>query len=522
MSAMTSLERFRGDPASFIERYLYDPETKKPFKLLDAERAFLEHAFKLGTGGRLLFPEQVYSAPKKSGKTAFAAMHMLVTTLLFGGRYSEAYSVANDLEQAQSRVFEMVRRIVEASPLLKSECKVVASSITFRDSKSVITAIASDYAGAAGGHPTISSFDELWGSVSERSRRLWDELVPVPTRKVSLRLVTTYAGFSGESNLLEELYKRGMSLPEVGPDLRAGDGLLFFWSHVPIASWQDDRWLAEMRRSLRPNQYLRMIENRFTSGESNFIEMAWWDDCVDPQLSPVFSDRSMPIWIGVDASVKRDSTALVAVTYDAQTQGVRLVNHRIFQPTSENPINFEAMVEHTLLEWSQRYKVQEILFDPFQMIATAQRLQSIHRLPMQEYAQTVSNLTATSQGLYELVKGRNLVAYPDEEIRLAVSRAVASESARGWKISKDKQSHKIDVLIALSMAALAAVRANSKTRRKILYGTIGVHGEVDEIDLETGRFIKRDNSTTRIVLRDVDESGHIIQTRRLDGWTNIH
>jgi phage terminase large subunit-like protein len=42
---------------------------------------------------------------------------------------------------------------------------------------------------------------------------------------------------------------------------------------------------------------------------------------------------------------------------------------------------------------------------------------------------------------------------------LAVSRAVSVETQRGWRISKDKQSHKIDVVVALSMAALGAIKA---------------------------------------------------------------
>jgi hypothetical protein len=79
----------------------------------------------------------------------------------------------------------------------------------------------------------FSSFDELWGYTSERSRRLWDEMVPSPVRRISCRLVTTYAGFEGESTLLEELYKRGLAQEQIGIDLRAGDGLLMFWSHTP-------------------------------------------------------------------------------------------------------------------------------------------------------------------------------------------------------------------------------------------------------------------------------------------------
>jgi hypothetical protein len=141
------LERWRRDPASFIETVLYDPETEQPFKLLDSEREFLKFAFKLSAVGKLLFPEQVFAAPKKSGKTGFAALHMLTTVLLFGGSFAEGYALANDLEQAQSRVFQAIRRIVEASPLLKNEAKISADKIVFPNFRNAtITAITSNYA----------------------------------------------------------------------------------------------------------------------------------------------------------------------------------------------------------------------------------------------------------------------------------------------------------------------------------------------------------------------------------------
>jgi hypothetical protein len=59
--------------------------------------------------------------------------------------------------------------------------------------------------------------------------------------------------------------------------------------------------------------------------------------------------------------------------------------------------------------------------------------------------------------------GRNFAVYPDAGIRLAISRAVGIEGSRGWKISKDKQAHKIDVVVALGMAALAAVKAQGQS-----------------------------------------------------------
>jgi hypothetical protein len=42
-------------------------------------------------------------------------------------------------------------------------------------------------------------------------------MIPPPTRKIACRLTTTYAGFEGESELLETIYQRGLTLPLVGP-----------------------------------------------------------------------------------------------------------------------------------------------------------------------------------------------------------------------------------------------------------------------------------------------------------------
>jgi phage terminase large subunit-like protein len=453
----TALSRWRADPINFIEEILHDPETGRPFVLLDAECAFMRHAFVLDRNGRLLYPELVFGAPKKSGKTTCAALIVLVMVLLRSdGRFAEGYCVANDFEQAQSRVFTVCRRIVEASPLLRGAARITSDRITFPALDAVIVAIASDAASAAGGNPTISCFDELWGYTSERSRRLWDEMITSPARRISCRLTVSYAGFSGESVLLEDLHKRGTALPdEVGPSLRAGDGMLFAWHTQPIAPWQDERWLAEMRRSLRPSAYARMIENQFVSAQSRFVDLEAWDSCVRLD-GPLYRDAglNLPIWVGVDASTKRDSTALVAVSFD-QARNVRLVSHRIFTPAAGDPIVFETTIEKTLREWHENFHLRQVLFDPFQMASVAQRL-AHEGIPIEEYPMTVSNLTAATSNLFDLISARQLLLYPDA--RLAVSHTIVHESSRGLRLDKLKQSHKIDVVVALSLAALAAVR----------------------------------------------------------------
>lgn len=339
------------------------------------------------------------------------------------------------------------------------EAKITSDRITFPTfSDATIVAVASDYSSVAGGNPAISCFDEAWAYTSERSRRLWDEMVPSPVRKISCRLVVTYAGFSGEFVLLEELYKRGMAQPEVAPGLHAGDGILLAWHHQPIAPWQTETWLSDMRRSLRPQQYLRMIENRWVSSESSFVDLAAWDRCVDASATPILADKALPIFVGVDASIKHDSTAIVAVTWDQQAQKVRLVAHRVFNPSPLDELDFEECIESTLLDLNRRYRLLKVLADPWQLAHCAQRLLR-QGLFVEEFAQSAGNLIIASQNLYELIEGRNLVLYPDAAMRLAVSRTIAVERARGWHIVKERQTAKIDCVIALSMAALAAVRS---------------------------------------------------------------
>ena len=456
------IDRWRHQPLDFIAQVLRNPETGQPFELFPAQREFLTHAFTLTEDGRFAYPEQCFGGIKKTGKSATAAMHLLTTTCLYGGRFAEAYVVANDFDQAQGRVFQAVRRIVEASPLLKREASITAARIEFPATGATIQAIASDFAGAAGGHPTISSFDEAWGYQSERARRMWDELVPVPTQKVSCRLVTSHAGFTGESVLLEDICKRGMALPEVGPSLRAGDGMLFAWHTKPVAPWQTPEWVEEMRRTMRPSAFTRQMLNEPVSSESTFVDMSAWDACVQPALTPVRHDKQLFVWAGVDASVKRDATALVACTYDKKAKCVRLVRHKVFTPTPGDPINFEATVEATLLDWKKRYRLRKVYFDPFQMVAVAQRLEKQH-IKIEPFAQTTANLTEATSNLFDLIQSRSIVLYPDAAMRLAASRAVIRENSRGGCLDKLKQSHKIDSIVALAMAALAAVKGQSES-----------------------------------------------------------
>lgn len=391
---------WRKDPVRFVEDVLVDPLTRLPFVLYEAQKRFLREAFRLDPDGRLTYTDTVFGAPKKSGKSATGAMAAIYLAVVLAGEKGEVYALAADLDQASERVFEAIVRMIQASPILRSIAKITTGRVEIRSTGTFIQAVANDYASFAGGNPSLCIFDELWTFKSERDRRLWEEALPSPVRKISARMVVSHAGFEGEESVLEDLYRRGIQGEEIAPGLYRSDGLLFYWTNESLAPWQNDKHFATARRSLRANQYLRMIENRWVTAESTFIPLDEWDACTDANLHPILTDQTLPIWIGLDASMKHDYTALVATTWDTDGR-VRLVCSRVFKPSPTDPINFEGDIERTVLEWKRAFDLKLVVFDPYQMQGTQQRLTRMG-VPMFEYVQSGGNLTEIGQGLLTL------------------------------------------------------------------------------------------------------------------------
>ena len=138
----------------------------------------------------------------------------------------EIYVLANDLEQATSRIFKAVSAILAASPLLKRSTSITATKIIFKSTGTQIVAVPNDYKGFAGANPVLKCFDEAAYYTSEASHRLWAESVPSPARRISFRLSVSTSGFEREPSPLREIYDRAMAYgTEVTPDLYVHENL---------------------------------------------------------------------------------------------------------------------------------------------------------------------------------------------------------------------------------------------------------------------------------------------------------
>jgi phage terminase large subunit-like protein len=116
-------------------------------------------------------------------------------------------------------------------------------------------------------------------------------------------------------------------------------------------------------------------------------------------------------------------------------------------------------------------------------VASAQRLRR-SGINIVEYTQSLPNLSAMASNLFELIRSRTLAVFPDEPLRRAAGQAIGIEGARGWKIDKAKQSHRIDPLIALAMAHALRGRGQGRV-------PAATHGQLHDRRGGTARCVAR-------------------------------
>ena len=181
----------------------------------------------------------IISDIKKSGKTCWTAS-IIAWFLEYAPAFTEVIICANSLKQSERLVFSDVAfhfNYTKRGKVFKDHIDMPNGSKLF--------IFSNNYSSAAGSRHALTVWDELHGAMTEDDRRRWDELQPVPTVSHSLRLVSSYAGFYGESDLLYDLYASGVDQEECPdgkghrmkefPDLPVYEnaGQLTYWNHTP-------------------------------------------------------------------------------------------------------------------------------------------------------------------------------------------------------------------------------------------------------------------------------------------------
>lgn len=455
-------------PIEWLEKHFFVPERNGPIVFEPYHRRLLQEAYRQDENGLYVYSTIIWSDIKKSIKSTIAAAIALERAR--STKWGSIKIVANDLKQAQSRVSFYLQRAIQMNPEL-SEVIVSKSSRTELPNHTVIEAIPIDPHGEAGGNDDLIIFSELWGADSDAAKLMWAEMTLSPTKYGrSQRWVETYAGFTGESETLEQQYQLGVVegrrldigilYPNGSPfEVYVNDSarMLCVWNGTPMCSWQNDNYYAQEEAALTPIQFARVHRNQWASSLAKFVPDEWWLSCKVASLPAL--DKYAEIAVGIDAGVTSDCFGIVAVSRHGEKMAVRVV--RKWTPPVGGKLEFSNVddpddtdyPEGVLRQLAKDYNVIAFGYDPSQLHHLCTSLSNDGVGFFQSIDQGKPRLTADKQ-LYDIIKERRLIHDGNVELTEHVQNANAKNdpNEHSLRIVKRTASKKIDLCVSLSMA----------------------------------------------------------------------
>ncbi len=475
------------NPVGFIQEYFYLYDTEDIMSLHPSQLYALQEALSKDANGKFKYHTVLWSWPKKSAKSSIVAA-VVDYCCLFKPKSSWKL-IGNDLKQADSRVGHYLRENIKIgqrkgygdslelqSFRMATKIKPSGYSIEYPNA-SRIEMIPIDPQGEAGGNDDGLVFSELWGWRHKSHEAMWTEQTISPTRYgYAQRWIDTYAGFEGESVVLENLYKAVVSddnkldIPH-NPECYAANGIFACWVTQHHLPWQTKEYLESERAILHPAQYARIHENAWGQSAESFIDIRYWDECADSDIPAL--NRHDEIIIALDAGISSDCFAIVAVSRDKRfpakynAQGEQISpDHfvrryaRAWYPPKDGKIKFdgEDSPKSELKRLVEKWNVYQICYDPYQLEHFANELKDEMDTWVEEFSQAGEREKADKH-LYDLIKDRRIVHYGnDTELRTHLLNAGAKIIGEDSKlrIIKKHPSKKIDLCVSLSMACYRA------------------------------------------------------------------
>lgn len=452
------------DPVTWIEQNFYLYDTGNLITLHERQRRPLVEALRK-VDGKFVYNTVLWSWPKKSAKSSVIAA--AVEYVLANSPRSSAKLVANDLKQADSRVGHYLRSSIKFHADYKDTWRIKPSGYLIdAPNGSRCEMVPIDPNGEAGGNDDIIVYSELHGWKTAAHQKMWSEMTLSPNRYgKSQRWIDTYAGWVGESPILENLYDLG-----VNQGVQLWDGwevyanekakLLCVWVtewHLPWQTNDDGKaYYAEQESTLTVNEFNRMHRNQWVSSTESFVQPEWWMACKDD--IPEFS-ADAPVVVGMDAGISNDCFALVGVSRVGEKVCVRFC--RVWVPPRNGTVDFDEVEKYIREELTRLYNVVQIAYDNHQLHQMASALTRDGVAWMYKFSQQEPRLIADKL-LYDMIRGRQIIHDGREELTSHVLNANAqtNKEDHNLRIVKRSDSLKIDACVSLSMATHEAKRLN--------------------------------------------------------------
>jgi phage terminase large subunit-like protein len=404
--------------------------------------------------------EVTISQPRGAGKTTLLGCFGLYELVLHPEATIIAAAAARD--QAQ-HLFRAAETFAKRIPELRKRFTFTLREIRTPEGGR-LTVVSADSEKQMGWDPHLVIVDELG---SHRDDRLYVSLrsALIKNPKARMRIISTMGG--SEEAPMPAMRRRVIEEGDVtreGVVLRAEtrDSLWLEWS-VPEGADIDDikvmkaanprsaitiESLAEHRRVLHESAYRRLHCNQNIPDDDAFISAEQWDACDGPIEIPPGSE----VVTGIDAGIRRDSTAVVTVRKNEQ--GIYHAGFEVWTPSRDREVRLEDVEEH-VAALCERFTVRTVAFDKHLFVGSAQRLEEAGA-PMVEFPQNNSRMVPATQLLHEVIATRRLRHGGDPIARSHALAAVVAETEMGLRIRKTASRDRIDSLVALAMAISVA------------------------------------------------------------------
>jgi phage terminase large subunit-like protein len=447
------------DLITWAEQEFYIPELSGPIELYPYQKLVLQESQRKDSNGKYIYNTILWSDIKKSAKsciTAIVALHVALSE-----PWRSVKIIANDLKQADSRSAFYLRRALELNPNFTKGQNYRQSGYTVTlANNSVIEALPIDPSGEAGGNDDLIIWSELWAAKHKAMESMWTEMRLSPTKfGYSQRWVESYAGYEGESPILERLYERGVKNGEqldLGVDglevYRSGD-MLALWNTIPRLPWQTQQYYDSEEEDLLPGEFDRIHRNQWGSSVEKFVDMTWWDNCQQPvpQLT-----KDTPVIISLDAAKGGDSTApadcFAMIMVSRQSDNVLVHYCGIWQPGKGQLLDYEP-IEQELVRLCNEFSIVEVAYDSYQLHSMCTQLKRTGIANFREFKQANDRLVADKQ-LRDLIINKRLQHDGNPLLRQHIDNAnIKNHGEDGIRIIKRNPKLKVDAAVALSMAA---------------------------------------------------------------------
>jgi phage terminase large subunit-like protein len=462
--------------------------------------------------GTRLYRTLWLEVPRKNAKTTLAAGLALYGLLADGEPGAQVYMGARD--RAQARLcFELARKMVQASPKLRSRCRAVRSYIEVPKTGSVLRTISGDALGQHGFNAHIAVLDEVH---AHKNREIWDVLSSsVGARTQPIVIGITTAGVFDPNHIAWQQHEYAVGVADGTID--DPSFLSVIYGPGEKDAWDDPKTWSKTNPALgitvmpeflesevakarvspaRQTTFAQLYTNKWTREVSRWIDMGMWDSCGETPIDPK-DYEGRPCYLGLDLSTTTDISALVQL-FPEEGGGYTAIP-RFWIPgadmqererrdrlpystwaeqghlnaTPGNVVDYK-FIKQAIIDIADKHPILELAYDPWNATSLITDLQELG-MRVAPTRQGFATMSAPTKRLEALILSKELNHGGHPVLRAhADSALVTSDPAGNIKCDKSRSVSRIDGVVALIMALNSAMLTGSGFTGKSVYEERGV------------------------------------------------